>query len=683
MVIEGSATIHMINIIYSLLIVLFIFSSQFYYAQNCPQNCCSLSQNIKRVFTLGASESDAGTTKELAQSAFSVYPQAVPFISGRDTVNPGLTYAGYLAQEFCGYPGPDLERNAKVVPQPGQTVPYTNQVIVGGPNYAQSGASVGRDIPFNPDSAYTPAPETVQLQRLITQRPNLQNTLIPTGLGWVNEISFYTLDILEEQGFKDAFDDVENIANTMTSIVNTLTSRGAENVILFKVDNPLVFPGDDPAALFDYKQITSLIYKRYQETLINNLQSNQKAFFFDLEKMLAAIIENPTRFGFLDTNLTSNVAVIHRTQPIPIPVESGGGYLIEGFNIENSSQYLYSDFAIHLTPAGQKIMSDTLFNLVKAPENAASIPVITLLSARQRLENFESHIENIVLLKCKRMTDINIYTHYTYENTEIYPCITNQLRPGFNNESNGAVIGLDWLATPHITLGAAGNFIKGDTCFSQHTGGFANKLNMGLLYGIYELPCNFYASLIGGIGNISIDQFCRKAFVGFNKTPLRAYANTCGTYRAAKASVGCHFDYNCFLNNISLGLAHEKTLIKNFSERGDFIALNFDTLCYDPLKLSLAWDIYYIDLFEAFDPYFRIALEHDLKKTPLLVNYSMIKKHFTSACLKRPARTYAHINTGFNYYLGQECYVNLSANIHAGQEDIKSWSLYTGLNYQF
>jgi len=615
-------------------------------------NLSLFAQRYDSISTLGDSLLDGGT--------YAAFTQLFVPKSGRFTVNPGKTSGEDIAK--CLNLPDSINASG---------LNFTTQNILGGNNYAQGGARVSTVSTIL--NVIVPKPINLQLAQLLKDtngRISKKSLVLLTG-GANDVLSEYENNWLQGNQAA-AISNLQTAGTDLAKIAAQLEGLCPKTVVVFKNADIVLTPlGQTNIPAFT--QMGSAFNKG-----LDNGLSHLNTLVID-PNLIKQVISEPTRFGFLNVNQLQDYALLHANFPISLPFQNSI-FLVEGVNIIGGNNYVYAD-TVHPSAALHQIIADTVLSIIRAPEQISALSIVPMTTMRQYLENMETRLDNLVNTECgirnRCAKNFEIYCNFMHEQTKFNRCDFI----GNKTKSNTGILGVDYMLTDNFLIGVEANFTSGRTNYYQNSGNFHDRIFTGLGYLALKLPRNFNINAFGGGGKIKFNCINRNAFVG-NNIPVFATGKTSGNYITGKAALGYSFLKCSFNNNLSLGFSYEKVKVKGYSEEGDFIKLNFNNSEYKALRLSVAWDLYYENCTNL-NPYLRISLEHDLKKAPICIKYGMQKTLQTKVKIERPGRTYANFNTGFNYVINNNFSINFDGNVHAGQKNIKSWSLNTGLNVIF
>jgi outer membrane lipase/esterase len=544
------------------------------------------SATFNRLIVLGDSVSDGGTYSQAAIVT-------APFIIGGNLPTTTLTGDAmlyrFMDNNLDGSSQTYAESLADML-----NLPLTPAIITGVPagaipdintnggNYAQGGARVTDTLGYfqNEPFGFTAQPVATQISNLLASSPVLSSSDLIIVWAGVNDIFFQV-----ESGLDSATvtANVLTAASDVLTQVNRLKAAGATNIMVVSApdmgnNQPWGATGGGTGDT-DLQALYTSLSGAFNTQLYSSL-SGSNAVIMDADKLLGAILDDPTRYGF---------SAIDQRRTFECTVSSL--YCVQGINtLDDGNLRVFAD-STHPSTQAHLIFAQAAFAGLQAIAQNGALTVGTLSALRQQSLGLDNRLNTDAFY----MTDVNgRKQHRPNGHIEIYGGVEDgsyevdagQVNPEGKGSTQVAKIAMDTLIFPGVVLGGGFSIDRGEVDFSGGRGGFDSRLITGAIFGVAELSQNVYANFSAAYGDIDVYDVDRSFQLG----PATEHytASTSGKYKSASVGLGAMFGLSSeFKLNPTIKYTAESITMDGYTESNGAASLSYGNQTYDGRRLSL------------------------------------------------------------------------------------------------
>lgn len=530
------------------------------------------AQTFSQFYGFGDSTIDSGWYRNAAplsnNATFNAdFPAAVAAGGGKATTNPGQSSSEMLAGRF------------------GLTAAPAN--TPGGTNYATGDA---RNNQVNTLA-------TGGLQGAVPTVTQINNYLASTG-GVAAPNALYLVstggnDVLYAENQLAAAARAAYVTTAGTDLVSAvLQLRNAGAAYIVVPNQPQSF------GTGDLKTLRAL----YNSTVWNGLAASGVNFIpADINAVYTTIFANPSSFGFLYVSNTGAGPACTK----PAGITSGWATLCSTtspistlVSPDAAQTHLFAD-DIHLTTAGQQIVSDYEYSLIVAPSQISFLPEAQV-QARRAIVN--AILTQIPLSQSQRGP--HGFNPWISGDLSSLRMSNSQGFPDDPGTPAAITAGIDYAFTPHWLAGAAFSF--GTTKQSYSTIGDFRQDDYALsLYAGYRSePVWLNAVLTAGAMHFDVN---RDVAIGVTLQSNRG--STKGSNYSAAVEGGYDFTLGALRSGPLAGMTFQRVKVGAFSESGSFTSLSFG----DQTRNSTVSEVGYQASYDAdwVQPFARLAWDHE------------------------------------------------------------------------
>ncbi len=579
---------------------------------------------LNRLFVLGDSLSDGGTYTQssavvLGNQNLTLPPDQQiniptdPNFRFRFTDNQpdgsSRTYAEGLAERL----GIDLQPNLITGVPIAAGTPFANDIPVGGTNFAQGGSQVDLDSPNQNQPLFSGGPTPTAIG--VTQTPvSEQVTRLLNTVDQFNSEDLIILwagnnDVLNNGGNilaaagavqagmlppaaigvarNDALDAIDTAAAAYIEQVDRLQERGATNIVVVTIpdvgeNTPLgnvqLADGGAAEGRAGFTELT----QRFNDAVAGDLSARNVAVV-DSNRLLQAVLDNPTQYGFSDVN-----------QRTTFRCTTSAVQCIDGENTNPLTDGLALVFAdtVHPTSQAQEVFADAAFaGLIAATLNGV-IPVSTLTAIRQQAVSLDNRLNLTAVYEGSKdgepiYREVGDFEVFAGGEVGFYSSDSEQIRPGLDATTQVVKIATDVAVAKGVTVGAGISFDHGQVDFDDNLGNIDSRLVIGAVYGVAEVIKGVYVNAALGYGYVDVFDINRNFQLG---TSRESYSgDTEGEYFLAKVGFGATIPVGIpgLVVNPSVGLTYETVEIDGFDESFGAASLSFGDSEFESERLTL------------------------------------------------------------------------------------------------
>ena len=662
---------------------------------------------IDRLFVVGDSLSDGGAYSQSTIAAYgggqvtrTGFPAPTPDLDGDgipdqprqapnirykflDNAPDGSSqvYAEVLADELGIDPLlPDVINGVPALTgAPLPTGALANDVPVDGNNYAQGGSRVSQQpgIGNNPAFGITTVPVVDQVDRLLADTPTLTDSDLVIVWGGANDV-FAQAGAVGAGAItpQQAVGNMTQAAFEQNAQVARLKEAGAGQVVVVTVpdigqNTPFGVTGDPQAAALQ----TALVDAFNRGVALG--QSDTDYVIVDSDKLLTAVLDDPVRYGFSDINQrTTAECTVSSVQ------------CIQGVTtLSDGNQRVFAD-GVHPTGQAHALFGQAAFAGIQGATQAGVIPVATLSALRQQSIGLEQRLNLGAFYKRaerdeplaeargsdyatamfptgeravrdrvagffdgtpgpnrvrREVGDVEVYGGAEFG---FYEADGEQLRPGFEADTQVVKVAADVMVSEHAMVGAGISLDHGQVDFDDDLGGFDSRLIVGALFGVVELTRGVYVNGAAGYGYVDVYDIERRFQLG--AATERYDGDTDGNYFVGKASIGAMLPVGGgFVVNPSLGFTYEKVDLDGYTERareGGGATLAFDDLEFESQRITAALAGYYSPpALEGWTFGLRGSYEKDLEDDDVIVTFGPDRARLGETSAPRPDDDFGYL----------------------------------------
>ena len=639
---------------------------------------------LDRLFVVGDSLSDGGTYSQAVQAGAAQAGQSIPGIRYRFTDNrpdgSSRTYAEVLAGELGIGLEPNLITGVPAVA--GSALdPLSNDVAVGGNNFAQGGSRVA--LPALDDAQRAPfgvtqTPVTVQVDRLLANNRQFGETdLVILWAGANDVLANSQLVGTGTRTPQEAGQAIGLAATQMVGQVERVLDRGASNVVVVTVpdigQNTPLGAGSSPQGSALLSGLTSA----YNDILTQGVGG--RVTLVDSNAVLASVLDNPTRYGFSAIDQRTTVAC-----------EDSSLNCIAGATTNNDGNVRIFADAVHPSTQAHLVLGQIAAAALVDIGQVGVMPVATISGLRQQSLGLEQRL-NLGAFFVNDETGTRV--RRPVGNVEVYgggelgfyESDAQQVVPGFDAQTQVVKAAVDVMVTPNVMLGIGGSVDHGQVEFEDGRGGFDSRLFVGGIFGVAQIIPGVYANGFLGGGLIDIYDIERNYNLrGLDGNTLATEsfdADTSGTYFIARTNLGAVLPVgNGFFVNPSVGFAYERVDIDGYSEsaKGDSMQAAQATvgdLEYVGYRGTLALGGFYRPPSAPGWTFgLRASWEHDFNDDDIEVPFGIGNVPLNVQTAPRPDDSYGLLAATVVRELSHSTSLNLGASTNIGQDGVSGYT---------
>ena len=592
------------------------------------------SISFSRLYTLGDSLTDGG-----AYSGAVIAGGAPPNLLYRWTNNAldgsSRVYSEVLANRL----GVSLPVRFITITGPNDPNNGTN-----GANYAQGGSRVALQPGIRPDPAspvfpfFTTLPVTQQVDQLLTDRPVLSNkdlVLIWAGAndGFVQFVE--ATKLVAPITTSAALANMGIAAGQLAAQVDRIKAVGGKNVVIFLVPDLAQTPfgalitGANPLG----GVLLSSLSGAFNQTL-QSVASQGNAFIFDSNKVLSAVIADPTRFGFNASTLAPGSTACG-INPAWAPGDSPGDFYNSSLSCINSNpnNFLFAD-GVHPSAKAHGIFGEILMGSLRAISQASNLATGPMIAARQHSMELENRLQLNAMSnadgKARPVGKVHVYGGAEAGG---FKDSAGQIDPSVDMKTQRYRIGIDQQFTTSMMGGVLLSYGNGKTDFGGGTGQIKTDEVTATAYVSKALSPNTYINASIGMGTIDHD-FQRN--IALDTTTLNMLSKPKGRYESYRVGGGGVYNLGGWKLGPNASLAHEKVTIERFDEAAGPASMSFGEMDYTVQRFSLGLNIDQTASVGQWRGFGRLMHDWDLKSGDLQVRVGHAAGTLASFDIERP-----------------------------------------------
>lgn len=602
---------------------------------------------FNRIISLGDSSSDGGTYS----GAIALDP-SMPNIRYKFTTNFADGSAKVSVERLATQLGLVLEPNLinNVSNINGGTLVQSN--LVGGTNYAQGGAFITHD------SIYTVVPYGItatsvedQIDRLLAQNPTLgQKDLVVLWAGF-NDVNFGIIQTaltsgFSSQGMQTASTQVNQAALDYVTQIKRLKASGANVVLvnsLYDLSQAPIYVNTFPVANSTAKELSVNVFNA---TLKQGLVGTN-VIYVDTAKLITAMTNNPTRFGFVGSSGNNNLTY---------GSTCGSSFLAcilgQTSDKQTANSFIFTDIG-HLSDATHGIVAQANYGVLQAIGQQSNMLVAPTYSVRQINLSIDNYTSGYSLYRGS-----NVNRDFRGSSDSQFWAVggvnesqtdSSQINPSVSVINNTGTVGIDQVITPGILLGGAFSYSHGNTDFGNNSN-YNSRLNLGTLYTVIALPEQFYTRASVQYGDLSLSDIRRTVVLG--TTMITSLGETNGTYKSARIGFGHINGYKGWALDKSLSYTMARTKIASYTESITPVSLAFGDNTVRSNFVTLAFEGRMAGPQSSWLPTIKVSIDRDLNNDPLTIGIGPDVAGIAHITLDKPAKTFYSGSIGVQKLVG-------------------------------
>lgn len=580
------------------------------------------SISFSRLYTLGDSLTDGGTYSAAVIAGGA--PVGLYRFTNNALDGSSRVYAEVLASQL------GLSLPVRFINLTGPNDPNAG---ANGANYAQGGSRVAeaQGNGYQPP-AITTIPVTQQVDQLLLDRPTLsESDLIVLWAGANDGLIQFGQASAGAISPTDAFTNMVVASGALAAQIDRIKTAGGRNVIvallpdLAKTPLGALVTAANPAG----GTLLSTLAGTFNQTLIA-AAAQRNVFLFDSNRVLSAVIADPTRYGF---NANTLGAVACGQNPAATgPGDFYNSSLTSCFN-SNPNDYLFAD-GVHPSTQAHALFGQVLMGSLRAISQASNLATGPMIAARQHSMELENRMHFNAMSNADGKTRAVGKVHvYGGADVGTFKDSAGQIDPSVDTNSQRYRIGLDQQFSTSMMGGFLFSYGNGKTDFGGNTGQIKTNEITATAYLVKSLSQNTYVNASIGMGTID-HEFRRD--IALDTTTLTTNSKPKGRYESFQVGGGGVYDLGGWKVGPNASLAHEKVTIDRFDEGSGPSAMNFGEIDYTVQRFTLGLSLDQSASVGQWRGFGRLAHDWDLKSGDLQVRVGHAAGTLASFDIDRP-----------------------------------------------
>ena len=487
-----------------------------------------------------------------------------------------------------------------------------------GANYAQGGSRVAEQpgIGYDPANPFiTTLPVSEQVDQLLTDRPQLSSKDLV--ILWAGANDGFTQFGSISSGASTTTAGLTNMAVAATSMatqIDRIKAAGGKNIVVMLVPDLAQTPFGAlvTAANASGGSLLTALTGVFNQTLLT-AATQRDAFVFDSNKVLTAVLADPTRFGF---NVNTLGSVACGTNPSATGINDFYNTSLSSCFNNNPDDFLFAD-GVHPSSKAHELFGEILTGTLRGISQASSLLKGPMLSARQHSMEIEERIH------LNAMANSNGESR-TIGKSHVYGGATigdlkesaGQIAPSEDATTQLYKIGIDQQFSTSMMGGFFMSYGNGKTTFGADTGRIKTRQVTATGYISKALSANTYMNVSVGMGTIN-HNFQRR--ISLDTTTLTANSKPNGRYQSFSLGGGGVYNLGDWKVGPKASLAYEKVSIDGFNEGSGAASMTFGEMNYTMQRLSLGLSIDQSKPVDQWRGFGRLANDWDLNNDSLQV----------------------------------------------------------------
>ena len=582
------------------------------------------SLSFSRLYTLGDSLTDGGAYSGAV--IFGGAPAGLYRFTNNASDGSSRVYSEVLANRL-GLPLP-----VRFVTVTGPNDPNQG---ANGANYAQGGSRVALQpgIGASPGNSFvTTLPVTQQVDQLLADRPTLSDKDLVVLWAGAND-GFVQFTAVSNAAITSttALTNMATASGELAAQIDRIKTAGGKNVLVMLVPDLAQTPFGVlvTSASASGGVLLSSLAGTFNQTLKTAAQV-RNAFVFDSNKVLSALIADPTRFGFNASTLSEVACGINPTRTGPGDFYNSS--LTSCFN-SNPQNYLFAD-GVHPSSKAHELFGNVLMGTFRAIGQASNLATGPMIAARQHAMELENRLHLNAMQnadgKARAVGKVHVYGGAEAGGFEDS---AGQIDPSVDMKTQRYRIGIDQQFSTSTMGGVLLSYGNGKTDFGGGTGQIKTDEVTATAYISKALSQNTYINASIGMGTIDHD-FQRT--IALDTTTLNMLSKPKGRYESYRVGGGGVYDLGGWKIGPNASLAHEKVTIERFEEGAGPASMSFGEIDYSVQRFSLGLSIDQAASVGQWRGFGRLVHDWDLKSDDLKIRVGHAAGTLASFDIDRP-----------------------------------------------
>ena len=602
---------------------------------------------FSQIYSLGDSLSDVGTYSKAVIGGAALQDNQVPQYRFTDNNPNGSSkvWVEHLATQL----GLALRPNR------------INPMELGGTAFAEGGARVSDPIGIAhaPANLITTTPLTTQVDRLLALKPKLDaKDLVFLWAGANDGFTQFGLVSNQVASPEAGLAAMATEASVLAAQVQRLRAAGAKFVVVALVPDLARTPFGALVSQASPQggQLLSALSTAFNAQALNSVPQ-AGAVVVDVNKLLSAVISNPTQYGF-NADALGNTACGINPNRTGINDFFNSSLQCLGVNPDN---YLFAD-GVHPSAKAHELFGQFAYSGLQAIAQAGALVVAPMVAIRQHALSLEGRLTMGALAgpqgQARPVGDVQAYLS---PEIGVFDTPAGQVEPAVKANTAKAGFGFDRMVTQNALLGLALSYSKGDTTFGGQSGHLKTTDTIGVLYTTVALSPNWYVNASAAYGDVDHTSFTRQLVLP--TTTISASSAPDGSYRSMRLGLGWTGDLAGGKGGPYVSLTKEKVSVQGFTESSSPMSLSFGDLAYSARRLTVGASWMQSKPLGQWRFFGRAAIDHDLKSDDLTIPMGPDSSSLANVDVPRPQRTTW----------------NASLGLALPQQDASVWTLQLGL----
>lgn len=513
----------------------------------------------------------------------------------------------------------------------------------GGTNYAQGGAQVSTDPAADYQPGFPAYSVKSQVDAFLTSNPKLNSSELFVLWAGAN-------DVLNANP-SSAAADVVQASGDLAAQIQRLKSAGATYIVV----NGLPNIGQTPAFTNTNLQHTAYaasmtaLSSLFNSTLKQDIQG-MNVIYIDTAKLLNAVINDPTRFGF-------NAQAGAVPYGLYVYQQSGGTdsscltsaitCIVSPTAKAVANTFIFTD-GIHPTDAAHAIFGQAAYGVLRAVGQQTTMLFAPSYAIRQHGIDLEPRLSPAALLKSdglvRELRPVGDTQFWFGGSAGHFTNSASQVAASYSANTQLGSLGIDRMVTQNALLGAAFSYSMGQSSFGGGSGDYKSTLNLGTLYGTAFLSQHFYANATLQYGDMTFKDINRTVVLG--PTSITSSGRTNGNYEAARIGLGYIDTYASWSISPSFSLTTSRTRVNGYSENDTAVSLAYGDAQYRSTFATWAISGRMNGAKDEWLPAFRLAVDRDLNNSSMTIGVGPDSSLIAKLPIDKPMKTFYNASVG-------------------------------------
>lgn len=595
---------------------------------------CAQAETVqfKNIYSLGDSLSDVGVYSNAVIAGAALQNITLPNIQYRFTDNHPDGSSKVWVENLASHLGLSMAPNK------------INPVDVGGGAFAEGGARVSSEfgIGYSPQNLITTTPLVTQVNRLLTMKPAMDSGDLIFLWAGANDGFVQFASVANGGSPLDSLTAMANEAGVLAQQVRRLREAGAKYVVVALLPDlantpfgALVKQADSDGAT-----LLSALSSTFNESALVSVP-DAGAVVVDVNKLLAAVIVDPEKYGFNSNALGMTACGVNGSAT---GVDDFYNSSLQCLGV-NSDGYLFAD-GVHPSAKAHELFGLFAYSGLQAIAQAGALIVAPMVAIRQHAQSLESRLNLGALTdqtgQLRAEGDV-----YVYVSPELgyFDTPAGQVEPQVKATTVKTAFGIDRMITKNALLGLGLSYSEGDTKFGNQSGRLKTNDTVGVVYSTMALSPNWYVNASMAYGNIDHTDFTRQLVLP--STTIRAQSSPQGSFQSTRLGAGWMGDMAGGKGGPYISLTKEKSSVQAFTESDSPMSLSFGDLSYRSNRLTIGATWLQSKSLGQWRFFTRAAIDHDLKSSDLKIQMGPTSQSLATVEVPRPQRTTWNTTLGF------------------------------------